>query len=66
MTSIISGQCGYSDGYIYFYAQLESNSDSEDGESDSSTSDTNYYLYRVQAGVNPDGNTQLMSKVEKP
>ena len=66
MTSIISGQCGYSDGYIYFYAQLESNGDSEDSESDSSTSDTNYYLYRVQAGVNPDGNTQLMSKVEKP
>lgn len=67
MTSIISGQCGYSDGYIYFYAQLESDEESsEDSESDSSTSDTNYYLYRVQAGVNPDGNTQLMSKVEKP
>lgn len=67
MTSIISGQCGYSDGYIYFYAQLESESDSEeDSEEDSSTTDNNYYLYRVQAGVNPDGNTQLLSKVEKP
>ncbi len=58
MTSIISGQCGYANGYVYFYAQLESS----ESETDTENTDTNYYLHRVDS----DGNTQLMSKVEKP
>ena len=58
MTSIISGQCGYADGYIYFYAQLE-----DDGQADSddtTTSDTNYYLHRTDKN----GTVQLLANVK--
>ena len=58
MTSIISGQCGYADGYIYFYAQLE-----DDGKADSdenATSDTNYYLHRTDKN----GTVQLLANVK--
>ena len=61
MTSIISGQCGYDGNYVYFYAQLENSSESEESEEDTTT-DTNYYMYRVDKN----GVYELLSKVEKP
>lgn len=39
MKKIVSGQCGYVDGYIYFFAQLET------GEED--TENTDFYMYRT-------------------
>lgn len=62
MSSLISGQCGFDGNYIYYYAQLENNSD-ESEESDTEITDTNYYLYRVD--TTGTGQPQLLSKVEK-
>lgn len=62
MTSLISGQCGFDGNYIYFYAQLESSTDG-DSDEEETTTDENYYLYRVDTtGL---GQPQLLSKVEK-
>ena len=61
MTDIQSGQCGYDGEYIYFYAKLESNEDSEDSETTST--DENYYMFRVDKTGE---NIELLSKVEKP
>lgn len=59
MTSIISGAYGLSDGYIYFFAQIEQEqSDSESEESEET--DENYYLYR--AALSGDGGCQLIGK----
>lgn len=64
MTSIISGACGYSDGYIYFYAQLEEteseSTDDSSTEESAEESDENYYLYR--ATLDGTGNYQLIGK----
>lgn len=66
MSSLISGQCGYDGTYIYFYAQLqETESSDEESESEETTSaDTNYYLFRVDK-TGSENNTQLLSKVVK-
>ena len=72
MTSIISGQCGYDGDYIYFYAQLEDTSSSDDSDTsdeDTTQADANYYMYRVdKTGANSDGEyaIELLSRVEKP
>ena len=58
MTSMISGACGYSDGYIYFFAQLEETE--SDSSSEDATTDENYYLYR--ASLDGTGNYQLIGK----
>ena len=59
MTSIISGAYGLSDGYIYFFAQIEQEqSDSESEESEET--DENHYLYR--AALSGDGGCQLIGK----
>ena len=58
MTSMISGACGYSDGYIYFFAQLEETE--SDSSSEDATADENYYLYR--ASLDGTGNYQLIGK----
>ena len=58
MTSMISGACGYSDGYIYFFAQLEETE--SDSSSEDTTTDENYYLYR--ASLDGTGNYQLIGK----
>ena len=45
VTDMVSGACGYADGYIYFYStlgQLEFEEDEEEAEEDS-----NYYMYRT-------------------
>lgn len=57
MTSIISGTYGISDGYIYFFAQIEQ-TDSE--SSDTEEVDENYYLYR--ASLSGNGAYQLIGK----
>lgn len=57
MTSIISGTYGISDGYIYFFAQIEQ-TDSE--SSDTEEVDENYYLYRAPLSGN--GAYQLIGK----
>lgn len=54
MTSIISGQCGYTGEYIYFYAQLE------EKDEDAKEDDTNYYMYRTDK----EGNYQLIAKTK--
>lgn len=57
MTSIISGTYGISDGYIYFFAQIEQ-TDSE--SSDTEEVDENYYLYRAPLSGN--GAYQLIGR----
>lgn len=57
ITSIISGTYGISDGYIYFFAQIEQ-TDSE--SSDTEEVDENYYLYRAPLSGN--GAYQLIGK----
>ena len=57
MSSIISGTYGLSDGYIYFFAQIEQ---TEDDSSDSEEVDENYYLYR--ASLSGNGSYQLIGK----
>ena len=57
MTSIISGTYGISDGYIYFFAQIEQ-TDSE--SSDTEEVDENYYLYR--ASLSGNGAYQLIGR----
>lgn len=60
MTSIISGQCGYTGDYIYFYAQIE-NTESGDSSSEESEADANYYMYRTDK----QGNYQLVGQTNK-
>lgn len=50
LNSIISGQCGYTGEYIYFYAKVQ---DREEG-----FNDENYYMYRTDK----EGNYQLIGK----
>lgn len=50
MTAIISGQVGYDGEYIYFFAQLENQSED--------SADENYYMYRADK----EGNYNLMGK----
>ncbi len=52
MTEIVSGTCGYSDGYIYFFAKLENQQED--------STDKNYYLYR--ASLDGTMNYQLIGK----
>lgn len=52
MTSIISGQVGYTGDYIYYYAQIENQE--EDNK------DTNYYMYRTDK----QGNYTLVGKTK--
>ena len=54
--TIKSGECGYADGYIYFYAQ-RGKLVLEEGEEQKE--DTNYYLYQVDK----EGNVQLIGNV---
>lgn len=66
MTSLISGQCGYDGNYIYFYAQIEQEtdgSDSGEGEDGSTetTTDSKYYMHRVDK----EGNVQLLANADK-
>ena len=61
MTSIISGQCGYTGDYIYFYAQLEEIEDDENTDEDEEEEvDTNYYMYRTDK----QGNYQLVGQTK--
>ena len=64
MTSIISGQCGYTGDYIYFYAQLEveEDSDSESSSDEETETDSNYYMFRVDKSG--DGQYQLVGKTK--
>lgn len=64
MTRIISGQCGNTGDYIYFYAQLEaSESDSDtSSDSDETETDTNYYMFRVDKSG--DGHYELVGKTK--
>lgn len=63
MTSIVSGECGYSDGYVYFFAKLEeTDSSSEEDSSEETETDENYYLYR--ATIDGAGNYQLIGKTK--
>ena len=57
---MISGECGYADGYVYFYAQLgELELDEEESEeNEESEKDENYYMYRSDML----GNIQLIGK----
>lgn len=62
--TMISGECGYADGYVYFYAKLgELELEEEEGEeSEESEKDENYYMYRSDML----GNIQLIGKtIEK-
>lgn len=66
MTRLISGQCGYDGNYIYFYAQIEQEtdgSDSGEGEDGSTetTTDSKYYMHRVDK----EGNVQLLANADK-
>lgn len=62
MTDIVSGVCGYTGDYIYFYAKLEEVKESEETESEESKEDTNYYMYRTDKL----GNYQLVGQtIEK-
>lgn len=56
---MISGQCGYVDGYIYFYAQLGELELEEESEETAET-DENYYMYRTDLN----GNIQLLGKTK--
>jgi len=49
---MVSGQCGYVDGYIYFYSKLGAL------EGEESSSDSRYYMYRTDK----QGNLQLVGK----
>lgn len=60
MSSIVSGLYGTSDGYIYFFAQIEQE-ESEDSETEENV-DENYYLYRVS--TSGDGSYQLIGKTK--
>ena len=58
--TMISGECGYADGYIFFYAKLGELEVDEEDESDEET-DENYYMYRTDIL----GNIQLIGKTAK-
>lgn len=58
MTDIVSGKCGYTGEYIYYYAKLEKN-DSEEDDS-ANNNDTNYYMYRTDK----QGNYTLVGKTK--
>lgn len=55
VTDMVSGACGYADGYIYFYSTLGELELDEDEEAEE---DTNYYMYRTDMG----GNIQLVGQ----
>ena len=55
VTDMVSGQCGYADGYIYFYSKLGEIETEEDEET---STDENYYMYRTDL----QGNFQLVGK----
>jgi len=56
--TMISGECGYTDEYIYFYSQL---GELELDEGEESSTDENYYMYRTDL----QGNIQLIGKTAK-
>ena len=53
--TIISGECGYADGYIYYYSKIGELELEDDEEQET---DDNYYMYRTDKA----GNTQLVGK----
>lgn len=55
VTDMVSGQCGYAGGYIYFYAKL---GELELDDEEEKTTDDNYYMYRTDKL----GNLQLVGK----
>ena len=55
VTDMVSGQCGYADGYIYFYAKL---GELELDEDEEVSTDDRYYMYRTDRL----GNLQLIGK----
>lgn len=60
-TSIISGQCGYTNDYIYFYAQLPEIEDEDDQDDEEEKEiDENYYLFRTDK----QGNYQLIGQTK--
>lgn len=56
--TMISGECGYADGYVYFYAQL---GELQLDEGEEAEEDENYYMYRADSL----GNLQLIGKTAK-
>ena len=50
MTSIVSGEYAFVDGYIYFYAQYEPVEVEEGEDSVEYETDESIYMYRIQAG----------------
>lgn len=58
--TIISGECGYADGYIYFYATLGDIVDEDGNVVERESEDTNYYMYRTDKL----GNVQLLGKTK--
>ncbi len=60
--TMISGECGYTDQYIYFYAQLgELEVDEDEDEEEETETDENYYMYRTDKS----GNLQIIGKTAK-
>ena len=64
--TMISGECGYADGYVFFYAQLGSpDTNGEEPEKTEETEETekdeNYYMYRSDMS----GHLQLIGKTAK-
>lgn len=55
VTDMVSGQCGYADGYIYFYSKLGELELEEDEEQ---RTDDRYYMYRTDKL----GNLELVGK----
>ena len=55
VTDMVSGQCGYADGYIYFYSKL---GELELDDEEEKTTDDNYYMYRTDLT----GNIQLIGQ----
>lgn len=60
-TKIISGKCGYTNDYIYFYAQLPEIEDEDDKDTDEEKeADENYYMFRTDK----QGNYQLIGQTK--
>ena len=57
--TIISGECGYAEGYIYFYATRGELVD-ENGDALEAEEDSTYYLYQTDK----EGNIQLLGQVK--
>ena len=55
VSDMVSGQCGYADGYIYFYSKL---GELELDEDEEASTDDRYYMYRTDIA----GNLELVGK----